>query len=116
MFARLAVLPLLVLSACGVNENNWGDKNAKVMCDYMERCDALEFFYLYDDQGECMDKQLDYWDEYGEQTKQGCKFDEEAANECHSLLNQSCEKIADDIDDVQSTCAEAWNCTGLYGG
>lgn len=116
MSARSAVLSLFALAACGVNEDNWGEKNARVECEYMERCAALEFFYLYDDQGECIDKKLDYWDEYGEQVVQGCKFDEEAANECHKLLGQSCETIVDDMDDVTEACAEAWNCDNLYGG
>lgn len=115
-FALLPILALGVLAGCSVNEDNWGDKNARVECEYMERCDALEFFTLYDDQGECLDKKLDYWDEYGQQVVQGCKFDEDAANECHDLLNQNCEKIADDLDDVQKTCGEAWDCGSLYGG
>lgn len=116
MNAHRPLLALALLSGCTVTEDSWGRKEAEVQCDFLKRCDQLYFFQNYDDAGECLDKKLDYWDTYGSQVVQGCQFDQEAAQECLDLYSQSCETIADDLDDIQEACAQAWDCANLYGG
>lgn len=111
-----SLLLLALVAGCGVNEDNWGDKSAKIECKELERCSAIDFFDLYDNKGECLDKKHEYWDSYGQQTRDNCTFDEDAAKKYFKYLNGSCQDIADHADDITKTYSEVWNCGYLYDG
>ena len=111
-----AALMLVFVGACKPNEDNFSDKYITAYCDFYKRCAAAEFFYQYDDKGECLDKNEEYWAEVGASLVAQCEFDADKAQECLDTLNQSCKEIGDDLDEFDAQCDEVWDCGEVYGG
>lgn len=113
-----ALMPMLMLlaGACQPTEKNFTEKYITAYCDYEKRCNAAAFFYAYDDKGDCLDKQEEYYAAFGGKVPDGCTFDEDKAAECLDALNQSCKEIGDDLDEFDPDCDEAVDCGDLYGG
>ena len=112
---RAALLLLAFVGACKPNEDNFTEKYIKAYCDFAQRCYAAEFFYQYDDKGECVNKNEDYWADYGSAVTSQCEFDADKAAECLDNLNQSCKEIGDDLDEFDPQCDAVWDCGEVYG-
>jgi hypothetical protein len=95
-----SALPLaLLLIACGVNEDNFADKFAHVLCSQAEECYPDDFDDSYEDFGECLDDMAAYMDDVQRTAEQLCEIDYEIASECYAdLKSMSC----DEIDEGQS--------------
>lgn len=115
MRRQLYLLPLALLASCSVTRDNFTERYVDAYCEFRERCDKAEFFYDYDNRGDCLDKYGDYWRDYGPQRYDECDFSESEAERCLELLNQSCKLTGDDYDEFDPTCAEVWDCGSVYG-
>ena len=111
-----ALVLMLLAGACSPTEKSFPDEYIKSYCDYYKRCAAASFFYQYDDKGECLDKNREYWAEYGSALTEQCTFDADKAAECLDTLDQSCKDIGDDLDEFDPTCDAVWDCGDVYGG
>lgn len=111
-----ALVLMLLVGACNPTEKNFTEKYIKSYCDFYKRCAKAQFFYQYDDKGECLDKNREYWDDYGDAIIGQCTFDADEAAKCLETLDQSCKDIGDDLDDFDPQCDAVWDCGDVYGG
>ena len=104
----IAFPALALATGCvNVNEDNFFEKLGKAQCEWMERCDAADFYEEWDDKGECRDDQEDYAEDY-EDYLDDCDFDEDKGKDCLKAFNDSCKDSSD--DDHFEDCWEAWDC------
>lgn len=108
---RATLLTLAIgLSACGVKEDKWPEQLAHAQCAFAKRCATTYFFYQFDDQADCEDEYLDYWDEFGSKVYESCSFDEDNAKKCLEALDSSCKEAGQDYEDFGEDCYQVWDC------
>jgi len=107
----LALSTLVLLPACGVNEDNYVEKFAKVLCGLYDECYQEEFASYWDDVNQCVDELVDAMDEGGDYYAD-CTFDNKNAKDCiDSYKKVTCDDIEADTAEIDETaCENIWEC------
>jgi hypothetical protein len=114
MRTRIAALALLALAqtACfGVNEKNWADRWAKNRCQFAKSCEKATFWYNYEDMDECVDHQLELYQE-ADDLYDGCTFDKKEARACIKALNSRCKVAGAEYETRFEACGDVFDCGG----
>ena len=106
---------LVLATGCfgGVNAKNWNKKSSKDFCKYQKRCTASEFYFNFNDVGECAEAQelmLMSLDGY----YVDCTFQKENAKLCLDGLNSSCKQLGVEFDLLIAPCYQVWDCPTDY--
>ncbi|MFH1464735.1 MAG: hypothetical protein ABIO70_10145 [Pseudomonadota bacterium] len=80
---RHLLLPLLLVG-CGVNEDNFAARFARLYCSQAEECYEDEFDEEYDDFGECLDDATAIMEDTQDYFEALCEIDYDLATECYS--------------------------------
>ncbi len=107
-------LVLVVVAACGPRESSWGKRVARAECGFAERCDAANFYFVYDDMDACRDEKEAVY-QAAEPDLLGCTFDKDAATACLNALGQSCKTVGREYDTLVAPCGVVWTCAGGLG-
>ncbi len=102
-------LVLVVVAACGPRESNWSQRLARAECSFAERCDASNFYFVFDDEGACRDEKEAIY-VAAEADLLGCVFDKDAASDCLNALGQSCKTVGREFDTLVAPCGVVWTC------
>jgi len=98
---------VLLLTACGVSEDDIGLEFANAACDYTFNCPGNGY---YEHRSECIDQLVD---EMSAESNEGCDYDGRLAEECLDLIREAtgpCDEAAV-FEAVHDTCARVWsNC------
>ena len=110
-FSIYSALAISLLASCAPNEENWGKKIAKAECKFAERCDAANFYFVYDDVELCREtKEAAY--SATASSLATCTFDKDSAKLCLDGLGDSCKSIGREYDALIAPCATVWSCGG----
>ena len=119
--AGLAVVAAAVALATGcfgkANEKNWPEKSAKVSCRMAKRCSTSQFYFHYDNMGDCVDAAMDLYDDRSDFYEDNCELDKQEARRCIKLMKRSCKAIGSDYDELYDVCSSVWLCgTATFEG
>jgi hypothetical protein len=106
----LSLSALLLLPGCGVNEDNYVEKFAKVVCELYYDC-FEEFGEYWDDVDACVDETAELLDD-GDESYTDCEFDSKNARKCiDSYEAITCEQIdANTYEIDEEACENIWAC------
>jgi hypothetical protein len=87
---------LLLLTACGVNEDNFADKFGHLLCSLSEECYEEDFDDAYDDFEDCLDDTTRLMEDVQDYAESLCAIDYDIASECYADMKaMSCEEFED---------------------
>jgi hypothetical protein len=101
---------LLLLAACGINEDNFADKFGALACDQYEDCEPDNFDDDYDSFDDCLDDAVPLFEEVQDWGEEVCGIDYDLATECYrDMKAMDCEEIEDgdappSCDDIYEDC------------
>ena len=104
------VLSMMVLGACGPNEDNWSKKSAKDTCKFSKRCATANFYASYTDMDDCLNQTEAALDAEALEKAGECSFDSSQARECLQALSKSCKTAGEEAETLFDPCLRAWNC------
>lgn len=109
----LALWGLSALAGCGVDAESWPTEAARSTCRFSLRCAAANFYYTYDNLGDCREQNEEVLSDEAEAAEEeSCTFDDEQARECLRALDQSCRDVGADFETVFEPCQQVWDCGG----
>ncbi len=106
---RCVLLGVLVGCGGAVSAESWGEDAALAMCDFQEKCDAAEFYGVYDSKTSCESLTTSYWEGIADYLAT-CSFAEDKAQICIDGLKGSCPSWAVDSADLLLSCSQAFDC------
>jgi len=107
---RVPVLLLLLAASCKMTEERWPDKIAKASCKFEERCHTASFYYNYRDVDQCVEHELQIWQEHTDFYEKDCTFQPDLAKDCLRALDRRCKKAGREYDELFQVCLEVWDC------
>ena len=108
----IALLPAtLLVTSCGVNEDNFPEKYAKATCDQMFDCE-IQGYDTWEDETACREDIQDVWDDMKQMMDAlGCSVDYDLAGDClKDYRRASCEEIDSPTGFTSSACEDMWIC------
>lgn len=108
--ARL--VPLFALAGC-LTPESYVNKQMQIYCDRLYECDKAAFEASYSDMGDCIDDNVDFFEEAAACAVEECTWDGEAASAClHDQATTTCEDWAS--GDFTNECEQVFtDCDAL---
>lgn len=111
---RCLSVALVLLGACGTDEERFPEQFAKDWCTELKACDVDRFWdEFYDGTPECRESTADSVASQGfRDDDRVCKWDQELGESCLELMKEaSCDDVLNPI--WVTSCTAAWDCVTI---